>query len=1016
MRRDTARSLLLLILAAATVRAQYFGQNKVRYKDMDFKVLQTEHFNIYYYPEERDATVLAGKMAERWHERYAAILQHELSAQPVILYDSAPAFRQTNVIPGEISVGTGGVTEGVKRRVVLPFAGPLQETDHVLGHELVHAFQYDMTSGPGDSAAGGAPGAATLPLWFIEGMAEYMSLGPVDPNTAMWLRDAVERDKLPNWKQLDDPEYFPYRFGQALWTYIGGLYGDQVIGDLLRAAGRAHSVGSAIQSVLDMQPSALIERWHTALRDAYEPVLQRTKPAADQASTVIQAKSGGRSLNVSPVISPDGKQMVVYSERSLFSVDLYLADAQTGAILRRLTQSALDPHFDSMEFIESAGAWSPDGSRFAFATLRTGWPDLDIYNFARGSVTDHYEFRSVGQIFTPTWSPDGKRIAFSAIAGGLMDLYVYDIDSRQLRRLTNDAFAEMQPAWSPSGRFLVFSTDRFTTNLDELSHGQYRLALMDVSTGDITALPAFPEGKHIDPRWGDSDETLYFVSDQDGIPNIYRMDRNDGSMTQLTDVQTGVSGIAPLSPAISVSPASHRLLFSDFTNGMYGVYALDTNAAPPVNPGLTYARVATLPPLQQTQNAVEEERQLPTPVLPQASAFTTHNYHPHLQLDYVAPPTISAGVGSYGAMVGGGTAFYWSDLLEQHQLMTSFQSISSSAGNILRNVSAIGAYQNRKSRWTWGFIGGQTPYQSGGYTTVTGTSNGQPVVAQQAITVWQIERQATGLLAYPFNRAMRVEFTGGYRNIGFAAQSQSYVYSATSGQYLGSQTNDIKAPSALNMGAASAALVYDTSIFGGTSPVIGRRYRFEAGTQAGSLNFSTALADYRQYFRLPANLTFAVRGMHFGRYGGGAENSRLQDLYVGYATLIRGYTANSFSASECGPSLQTTGSCPAFDQLLGSKMAVGNVELRIPLVGALGLIPSRGYPPIEIAPFFDVAYAWRNVERSTYFMTHSRKPIRSYGGSLRANVLGFFVAQVSYVNPMDRPLGWHWEFAITPGF
>jgi hypothetical protein len=367
-------------------------------------------------------------------------------------------------------------------------------------------------------------------------------------------------------------------------------------------------------------------------------------------------------------------------------------------------------------------------------------------------------------------------------------------------------------------------------------------------------------------------------------------------------------------------------------------------------------------------------------------------------------------------MVGGGTAFYFSDMLEQHQLVAAFQSIATTTGSVFRNLNFMGGYENRESRWTWGMIGGQTPYQTGGYSSAVGTVEGTPVIIEQNTNVWQIERQAAGLLAYPFSRAMRAEFTAGYRNIGFAGEVETALFSPITGEFLGSTTTELDTPSGLHMGAASAALVYDTSIFGGTSPVWGRRFRLEAGGQGGSLNFTTALADYRHYFRLPANFTLAVRGMHFGRYGGGAEDSRLQDLFLGYPALIRGYTAGSFTTTECGAALDADGTCPAFDQLLGSKIAVGNAELRVPILGALGLIPSRGVPPVEVAPFFDTAYAWRQSERIPFFQSNSRDPVRSYGGTLRANVLGFFVAQFSYVNPMDRPKGWHWEFAIVPGF
>src|SRR5207245_1760690 len=180
-----------------------------------------------FYPGEREAIDVSARLAERWHARLERLLEHKLRGrQPLVLYASHVDFEQTNAIEGELGEGTGGVTEPLRRRIVLPLGGPLADTDHVIGHELVHAFQFDMTTGP--ASAPGQNGAERLPLWFIEGMAEYLSLGPIDPNTAMWLRDAVRQDKLPSSDDLDSPKYFPYRWGQAVWAYGRGGMGDDV--------------------------------------------------------------------------------------------------------------------------------------------------------------------------------------------------------------------------------------------------------------------------------------------------------------------------------------------------------------------------------------------------------------------------------------------------------------------------------------------------------------------------------------------------------------------------------------------------------------------------------------------------------------------------------------------------------------------------------------------------------------------------------------------------------------------
>src|SRR5690606_37049888 len=142
------------------------------------------------------------------------------------------------------------------------------DNDHVLGHELVHVFQYRLAQ----EMPGGLRNISSIPLWLIERMAEYLSLGRYDPNTAMWLRDAVRRNDIPTLDQLtNDPRYFPYRFGQALWAYIGGRWGDPMVNQLFRAALK-NGWNGGLESALGMSADSLSAQWHAALRAQYQPV------------------------------------------------------------------------------------------------------------------------------------------------------------------------------------------------------------------------------------------------------------------------------------------------------------------------------------------------------------------------------------------------------------------------------------------------------------------------------------------------------------------------------------------------------------------------------------------------------------------------------------------------------------------------------------------------------------------------------------------------------------------------
>jgi hypothetical protein len=389
-------------------------------------------------------------MAERWRARLESLLAHQLrTRQPLILYASHVDFEQTNTIQGELSEGTGGVTEPLRRRIILPLGGPLGDTDHVIGHELVHAFQFDITTP--DNAPPGQNGAERLPLWFIEGMAEYLSLGSIDPNTAMWLRDAARKEKLPDVKDLNNPKYFPYRWGQAFWAYVGGRWGDDVIRQMLDVGARSGDPKAAISEVLGVDEKTFSSDWHEAIRTAYGPVLSSTTPPGEVGTAIAKGKKAAGDLNIAPALSPDGRYLAFLSERSLFSIDLFVADAQSGRVLHKLTSTASDPHYSSIQFIYSAGAWDAQSRRIAIATVTAGNPAIAIFDAASGDRQREIDVREVDEVFNPTWSPDGRSICFTGMKQGLTDLFIADVESGQIRQLTTDPFADLQPAWSPTG-------------------------------------------------------------------------------------------------------------------------------------------------------------------------------------------------------------------------------------------------------------------------------------------------------------------------------------------------------------------------------------------------------------------------------------------------------------------------------------------------------------------------------------------------------------------------------------
>ncbi|MEP6491023.1 MAG: peptidase S9, partial [bacterium] len=932
--------------------------------------------------------------------------------------------------------------------VIMPFTGIYADNDHVLGHELVHVFQYNIAEG---TPGGGLMRLDALPLWLIEGMAEYFSLGREDPLTAMWMRDAVMRDKFPTIKQLTiDPRFFPYRYGQALWAYVGGRWGDRAVVDVYRTALRL-GWDNALVRVLGENQDSLSKDWAAANRAMYLPqIAGRTHPDSTGTPLIKLARSG--DYNLAPTISPDGKLFAFFSSRSLFSIDLFVADAVTGKIIKKLGGPSSDPHFDAISFINSAGDWSPDGGQFAFIVYAEGANEIAILNTKSSNVERRIKLPGIGSVSHVSWSPDGHTLAFSGQAGGISDLYLLDLDKGTIKQLTNDRYADVMPTWSPDGKTIAFSTDRGPqTDFNTLKFSSLQLATYDIATGRISVFSPFARGKHINPQFSPNGKDLFFVSDQDGFPDIYRLSLADGQVFRVTHVSTGVSGITTISPSISVARQSGRLLFNTFYNQGNEIRGLE--ASQTMGSAVVAAipwEGAQLPPPQVTRSMVATYLADATAGLPTGNDFVVEPYHSSFALDAISQPQIGASVGGpFGTGVAGGVGMIFGDQLSDRQIYAAIQ-----ANGTVKDIGGQVQYYNMKNRWNYGVGLGHIPYLTGGVylqdTTIQTT--GGPV---QGYTVNQLLQriyidQANLFTQYPFTATRRLEISANVTHYGFDTQLFQTVYIGNTPydqvvSDIGSQYKPVV------FAEPSIALVGDNSFSAFTSPVEGGRYRIQYTPTFGSVTYQTAIADYRKYmFFRP--FTFAFRGVSIGRYGKGAEDATTTwPIYLGDESLMRGYGYASFGSQECSVSNAPAGSaassgCPAFERLFGSKAAVVNTEFRIPLFGTEGFgLLNFPFLPTEVAPFFDAGVSYTNSQGPNWRLTREandipancpaqstnptlaqqqslypcadRIPVFSTGVSFRFNLMGYAILEAYIAHPFQRPMKpWVWGFQLAPGW
>jgi outer membrane protein assembly factor BamA len=158
--------------------------------------------------------------------------------------------------------------------------------------------------------------------------------------------------------------------------------------------------------------------------------------------------------------------------------------------------------------------------------------------------------------------------------------------------------------------------------------------------------------------------------------------------------------------------------------------------------------------------------------------------------------------------------------------------------------------------------------------------------------------------------------------------------------------------------------------------------------------------DYRKYFRL-APVTFATRNMFIGRYGRDAESGILPPLFVGYPSLVRGYDARTFTTTNTNSAANLS-----INDLIGSRMYVGNVELRYPLSGPerLSAITSKFFFS-ELNLFTDAGVAWGSAAspgRNDNTVANNSQLVLSTGISLRVNLFGYLVVEPFYAIPWQN--------------
>ena len=951
------RRVLLVLLAAAcasgsalvpAAAAQGFGRNKIQYEGFDWHVLQTEHFDVYYYPEAEDLAAIGAQEAEDAYDELQTRFEFSLTQRvPLVFYATNLHFKQTNITPGFIPDGVGGFFEFLKGRVVIPADGDVGRFRRVIRHELVHVFTFNKLARVLRDHR--RPSGRLAPLWFTEGIAEYWSGAP-DFQHEMILRDAVASNYFVPLHDMDRiaGSYVMYKEGEAFCRFVSEVYGEERLLDLIEETWRDTDFGEVIEIVLGEPEDAVSDRWEAWVRDQYEPRLV----GADVPSLTTRAVAG-RGFNAKPAVwtRPDGAtEVLFYSNRGSYtSVMAQPVDADMAPVgaPREVVQAGRQLDFEALHLFESRMDVSDDGV-LAFVTKRGATDVIHLYDLGRRERLAMLGFDELVALYSPTVDAGARRVVFVGIdRGGQADLYLYDRDAAAagdsrggLRQLTKDAYNDREPDLSPDGRTVVFSSDRTAWGLE----GAMNLFTLDLATGDVRHVTA---GPHVDlsPRWSPDGRRLAFASARRGADGTFGA--QDLWVADLAEDADPAGLLASAERgAADPAPAETRLhQLTRFTSAAYD----------PVWVGESHLVFTALEDLRFTVRAARVDSLLAAPVQtvaagrPPAGEPWTYARYPvdgepgrpyrrTYQLDIAQGGFTTTTTAS--AQAGGATVAF-SDLLGNDRIYVTAYSANSlqTGGSFLDglNVAVTRLHLGRRANVGYGAFRLAGPRYDR-------TDPQQPT----SIPSYEQTVGVLGLVNYPLSFFRRIDV-----ETSFGVGTKRGFLRAIQG---GSPSVDTLRTATLSN---TISLVEDHALYGPWGPIEGFRANARVGYTTdlylSNESYYTVGVDARHYLRISDNVTFASWGLAQANVG---RRARLH--LIGGSWSLRGF-----------PLLRVR----------GSKLWFTSHELRFPILRRPPLYPVLA--GLRGALFVDAAHNWTGGYDEAY-----RDPDYPFVGPDQALLIG----------------------------
>jgi hypothetical protein len=657
---------VVAVLAGSLPSTAQFGQNKIAYHRFDWKLYSSPHFDVHYYEAEEPFLEDVVSYAESAYLKISKALDHELRFKvPLIIYKTHAEFAQTNVTLQEVPEAVRAFAEPLQYRMVLPIDQPPDKLYALIAHELTHIFEYSILfEGNLSRAVRGNP-----PLWLAEGLASYLAEDE-DNLDRMAIRDAVVNNILPPIQNLNVLSFLTYRYGHAIFDYIEQEHGTEGLRSFVfefRKVLLTNNLEKAVKEAFGYDVDEFNRRFNRYLRRKYFPVLLEKKSPDDYGKEIGIRKPD--VFTFSPTISPSGELIAALASPTRLELDLVVLSAEGGKKTRNLTKGFTNKYRSLVaEAFEGKRdlSWAPSGDLVAVFAEREGKRPLLIFNALTGKRVRDISLPRIAQAASPAFSPDGRRIAFEGNRDGVVDIFEIDLESEEIRNLTEDGFFDANPSYAPAGGSLLYNR-----RIGE----HWKIFSVDLADPSRKTQLTFGTASDIQPSYSRDAGRVFFSSDRSphGVFNIYALDLTTGGVSQYTDVVGGC--FSPIE--LAERGGEPFIAFVTFHEGTFRLYRMPVLRPEAAVEGSGTGAVEAEPFEPPLRLTVDPEKKSP--------------YKLRWSIDV---PDVSVAVADDGTFLSN-AVLQFTDLLGDHRIQIAGSSVST-FGNF------VATYLNLRNRYKWG--------------------------------------------------------------------------------------------------------------------------------------------------------------------------------------------------------------------------------------------------------------------------------------------------------------------------